>query len=69
MGLICPAVKEERTSSMVIEFKGVKVCCVIACSQKLWKKRSNGLQLGDGHEEDTDGKEKHWNSGMKLWDL
>lgn len=27
------------------------------------------FQLWDGHKEDTDGKDKHWNSGMKLQDL
>lgn len=31
-------------------------------------KPSKGFQLWDGHE-DTDGKDKHWNSGMKLWDF
>lgn len=55
MTLICHAVKEEKTSSMIIKFKDVKVCCLIACSQKLWKKRSNGFQLWDGHK---DGKGK-----------
>jgi len=38
---------------MIIELKGVKVCCVIACSQKLWKKRSIGFQLRDRHKEAT----------------
>lgn len=43
MGLICHAVKEKKPTSMIIEFKGVQVCCVTACSQKLWKESSNGF--------------------------
>lgn len=67
--LICHAVKVEKASGVVIEFKGIKVCCVMACSQELWKKRSHGFHLWDGHNQGTDGKNKHCNSGMKLWGL
>lgn len=54
---------------MIINFKGVKVFCVRACSQKQWKRRSNAFQLWDGHKKDANGKDKCWNSGIKLWDL
>lgn len=69
MMLICHSVKVKKASRVVIEFTGIKVCFVTAYSQELWKKRSHGFYLWDEHNQDTDGKNKLWNSGMKLWDL